>query len=80
MPMDKIIPAKPGEYPELKDLPMGSSVHFEGEAVLVEGGLRISQINLEPSDNEATMELNRATKGQDAYAGGSSSRPTSSGF
>jgi hypothetical protein len=77
--MDKMISTKPGEYPELDGLPMGASVHFEGDAELVEGGLRISSIQMEPSDNEATREVNRMTKGQE-YAGGTTSRPSSSGF
>lgn len=79
MPEGKIIPAAPGEYPELSGLPEGSTVKFEGEATLVKGGLQINSIELEPADNEATREVNRMTGNESAPAG-SSSGSSSSGF
>lgn len=61
MPDGKIISVQPGEYPEIDGLKEGSMVKFEGEAQLVKGGLQITNIQMEPSDNDATQEINRMT-------------------
>lgn len=74
MPNGKIIPYQPNEYPELDNLKEGAMVDFQGTAKIVktggteEGGegegsmgLEIMGIDLTPSDNEATTELNRMT-------------------
>lgn len=62
---EMIIPYNEQDFPNLQGLKEGSKVSFDGEATLVNTnggmGLKISNINCEPSDNEATSELNRMT-------------------
>lgn len=75
MPDGKIIPTQPGEYPDLDNLEMGTKVNFNGQATLVEGGLQIDSIELDP-EGEATRELKKMTGNQP----GASEMPSSSGF
>ena len=63
MPVNQVLKAEPGQYPELDNLEPGSKISFSGEGTLVEGGIQIDSIEMESSDNEATRELNRMVKG-----------------
>lgn len=91
MPTGKVIPFQPDEYPELRDLPEGTKVSFDGEATIIkmendneenqegEGsmGLQIDNIDLNP-EGEATRELKKMTTNDSgAYAGANENK---SGF
>jgi hypothetical protein len=90
MPVGKIIPFSPGEYPELNDLPEGTKVSFDGEATIVktegseEGGegegsmgLQIDNIDLNP-EGEADRNLKQMT--QNDYSNKSGATEMKGGF
>lgn len=74
MPVGKVIPVAPGEYPQLDGVKPGSPVKFEGEATLEDQGngqmgLRITSIELE-TEGAADREFKSMTQGDQADSGG----------